>query len=39
MALIIDCSHKDKHFLRGLDTELIINKIATYVKNEFTKIQ
>jgi hypothetical protein len=23
-SLIIDCSHKDKRFLRGLDTELII---------------
>lgn len=24
-SLIIDCSHKDKRFLRGLDTELIIH--------------
>jgi hypothetical protein len=23
-SLIIDCSHKDKRFMRGLDTQLII---------------
>ncbi len=37
-SLIIDCSHKDKQFLCWLDTELIINKIYAYIKNEITKI-
>ncbi len=30
-SLMIDCSHKDKRFMRGLDTQLIIKQLSMYI--------